>query len=74
MHILIVEDEVGIVQFLQQGFRGRISSYQRFWWVKDSNLKKASFLTFRLDVAKMTEICVKLFENKYWHTNTLFDG
>jgi hypothetical protein len=31
MHILIVEDEVGIVQFFAAGFRrGRISSYQRF--------------------------------------------
>jgi hypothetical protein len=30
MHILIVEDEVGIVQFFAGFRRGRISSYQRF--------------------------------------------
>jgi hypothetical protein len=39
MHILIVEDEVGITIFTAGFRRGRISSYQRLMGYKGSELK-----------------------------------
>jgi DNA-binding response OmpR family regulator len=55
MHILIVEDEVGIGTILQQGLEEEGYQVTSADGLQGRTYKKASFdLTFRLDVAKMT--------------------